>query len=53
MYVLLFLFIYFLFFFGGGGGEIFQTSLIFIFLCALFITIIFDKPGKKNWFENF
>ena len=34
--------------------EIFQTSLIFIFLCLKSITIIRDKEKQKlNWFEKF
>ena len=34
--------------------EIFQTSLIFTFLCLKSITIIRDKEKQKlNWFEKF
>ena len=34
--------------------KIFQTSLIFTFLCLKSITIIRDKEKQKlNWFEKF
>ena len=32
----------------------FQTSLVFIFLCLIFITILWNKGKyKSNWFEKF